>query len=334
MSVKLLEEVMEWDPARVSGRIACSEGLPSQADRLTALCGQVAEAAQRLGPVQALLARRVRTVLDGATLEEREELFVRVETAHGALLESWGAPTSRGVPPAEVAAGLQRRLSRARGALSANAGPLPTDLPLALSPSVAAPLVSALALLLRGDIAAASGLSRNLGKRAFPPVMTLADVPAHPQGSRERKVDDEGTPCAAVTLVDAGTLSGLLHSKETAGTQRANGRGFAADGGAPSPSPLNLHLREGTAPLPPDRVELDCRIETFTPSPRLGHVSLRVAGRELRGDRTYAQIAPFDLELPVLATFRRLIATGGELTFFPAFDGVGTPWLVLAPGGK
>jgi len=345
------ELALEWDPALRAGRHAAGgwghepllpleePELGDWAERTRALAAAVDGRVRALGPVQALLVRCLRTTLSAEAeaegdRETREELFVRVETPWGGLLESWGAPGPHRPSPAEVAELLAGRLEPAAAVLGRTAGPLDPSLPLCLAPSAAAPLVAALGMLLRGDIAAATGLGRNLGKRVLAAAVSVGDLPSHPGGTRQRRVDDEGQPCVPLTLVEAGRLVGFVHSRQTAATlqQPVSGRGFLREGGEAGPAALNLALQPGVVPLPADHAWLGCRIETFTPSPALGVVSLRLAGREIHDGKPGAAIAPFDVELPVLEVLRRVLGTGPRVEFFPAFDGVGTPWLLLEPG--
>ncbi|MDQ3265853.1 MAG: metallopeptidase TldD-related protein [Myxococcota bacterium] len=346
MRVVQQELALEWDPAIKAGRHAAGGAgqlpdpglLEAWAARTRALAAAVDQRVSALGPLQALLVRCLQTTSrsgeETGDSEAREELFVRVETAHGGLLESWGAPLPRAPTPEEVASIVGARLEEAESALRGPAVALDPSLPLCLSPSAAAPLIAALGTLLRGDIAGSSGLARNAGKRVLAPAVTVIDHPAHPLGSRQRRFDDEGVPCAELTLVDGGRLAGFLHTQKSAAALGVapNGRGFGFEGPEAVPGPLNLALQAGPAELPADHAWLCCRIETFTPSPALGVVTLRLAGREQRSGRPGPVIAPFEAELSVMETLRRVRGTGPRLDFFPAFDGVGTPWLLLEPG--
>jgi predicted Zn-dependent protease len=83
--------------------------------------------------------------------------------------------------------------------------------------------------------------------------------------------------------------------------------------------------------LPERYTELVARVETFTTMPRPGTVSLLAGGWEVHGGRRVRRIAPVDLSLPVLETFRALRGVGADLAFFPTAEGCGTPTLLLPP---
>ncbi|HLL82824.1 MAG TPA: metallopeptidase TldD-related protein [Longimicrobium sp.] len=261
----------------------------------------------------------------------REQALVRCETPNGALVD--------GVASARLGGGLEPSAAteRLRAAVEALAGagtPLDAGLPLVLRPPVAGPLVAGLAWALRGDVAASvPGLARAVGKKLFPGVLTVRDEPTHPLGTVLRAFDDEGQRTEPVTAVRAGVLLGFLHSRRTAARLgvASNGRGLRVGREAPSPGALNLHVEPGTAALPPDRTELSARVETFTTMRQPGVVSLLAWGWEVRDGRRHRRVGPLELELPVLATFRQLVAVGSDLTFLPGSDGCGTPTLVFAP---
>jgi PmbA protein len=258
-----------------------------------------------------------------------EEAFVRCETARGAVVDAVAAP-----PGGEVDfAPLRARLEEAVAALEGPAGPPSPGLPWVLRPAVAAPLVAGLAWLLRGDVAASTpALARAAGKKPFPSLLSVEDDPRQPLGTRPRTLDDEGQPTRGLKLISEGRLAGFLHSAETAARLGAepHGRGFREGTAPPAPSPLNLFVVPRADALPADCTELVARVETFTTMSRPGVVLLIAGGWEVRGGRRVRRIAPVELELPVMETFRALRGVGSDLTFFPTADGVGTPSLVLA----
>ncbi|MBU8894119.1 TldD/PmbA family protein [Corallococcus sp. M34] len=261
----------------------------------------------------------------------REDFFVRVETARGAVVDALSSA------PALLDAGLpalRARLTEAVAALNGPAGAVDPSLPVVLCPAVAAPLVAGLAWLLRGDVVAATpALARAVGRKVFPSVLTVEDDPAHSGGTRARAMDDEGHPVSLLRLVDAGRLMGFLHASVTAARlgSAPNGRGLRAPGELPSPEALNLHIVPRGDALPADYTELVARVETFTTMARPGTVSLVAAGWEVRGGERIRRLAPVELDLSVLETFRALRGVGADLTFFPTADGCGTPSLHFPP---
>lgn len=268
---------------------------------------------------------------EGARTETGEEAFLRCETSRGAVVDA--VALSAGEDDATLAA-LSARLAEAVSALEGPAEAADPTLPLVLRPAVAAPLVAGLSWLLRGDVASATpALARAVGRKPFPSLLTVEDDPLHPQGTRRRTLDDEGRPARAVRLIDEGRLMGFLHSGETAARLGAepNARGLREGTSPPAPSPINLFIVPRADALPTHYTELVARVETFTTMPRPGTVSLIAGGWEVRDGQRVRRIAPMELDLPLLETFRALRGVGADLTFFPTADGCGTPTLVLPP---
>ncbi|QDE72334.1 TldD/PmbA family protein [Myxococcus xanthus] len=292
----------------------------------------------RTGIVQALVLSQSETwtahVLAGASrahVESREEVFVRCETERGAVVDAVALGAGQGAHALEA---LRSRLAEAFDALEGPVDAVDPALPLVLRPAVAAPLVAGLVWMLRGDVAAATpALARALGRKLFPSVLGLEDDAAHPQGTRRRALDDEGMPMHPVRLVDEGRLSGFLHTASTAPRLGgvSNGRALRSMLAGPTPNALNPFVMPRADPLPAHYTELIARVETFTTMPRPGTVTLVAGGWEVRDGRRVRRIAPVELELPVLETFRALRGVGTDLTFFPTAEGCGTPTLVFPP---
>ncbi|MFY0524853.1 metallopeptidase TldD-related protein [Archangium gephyra] len=260
----------------------------------------------------------------------REEAFVRCETSRGALVDAVASP----LEGTWNLAALKARLAEAVEALEGPAEAADPGLPLVLRPAVAAPLVAALAWMLRGDVVASTpALARAVGKKLFPSVLSVEDDPLHPLGTQLRSLDDEGVPMRVSRLIEEGRLQGFLHSATTAASLGAepNGRGLRAESSPPSPSPVNLFIVPRGDALPSHYTELVARIETFTTMPRPGTVSLVAGGWEVHEGRRVRRVAPMELSLPVLETFRVLRGVGADLTFFPTAEGCGTPSLVFPP---
>jgi predicted Zn-dependent protease len=263
-------------------------------------------------------------------VSSREEAFVRCETARGAVVDAVAAPLGE---PWELES-LRGRFAEAFEALEGPAEAVDPALPLVLRPAIAAPLVAALAWMLRGDVAASiPALARAVGKKPFPSVLSVEDAPLHPLGTQWRSVDDEGTPTRLLRLIEEGRLQGFLHSAATAARLgvEPNGRGLRFEDAPPAPSPVNLFVVPRGDALPEHYTELVARVETFTTMPRPGTVTLLSGGWEVRGGQRVRRVAPADLSLPVLETFRSLRGVGGDLTFFPTAEGCGTPTLLLPP---
>jgi len=258
--------------------------------------------------------------------------LARCETALGTLVEAVECDDVSGRWEPGPALG---RAAEA-GAVVAAAGGREPDrrLPLVLRPAVASQLVAGLGWILRGTTAAAAaGLPRAVGRRVFPARLTLVDDPRRPGAARPRLVDDEGRRAAPLDLVREGVLRELLHSTASAAALGAlpNGRAVRRDVSAPpAPAALGLRVLPRGDPPPGDHVELTTRFETLSTMPRPGIVTLVVAGWEVRdGNRAHA-VGPFDLELPVVATWRALRGAGSDLEVLPAAGRCGTPSLELA----
>jgi PmbA protein len=260
----------------------------------------------------------------------REEAFVRCETSRGAIVDAVASPWG-GTWPLES---LRERLARAVEALEGPAEAVDPSLPLVLRPAVAAPLVEALAWLLHGDVVASiPALVRAVGKKPFPAVLSVRDEPLHPLGTRRLDLDDEGVPAGPLRLIEEGRLLGFLHSAGTAARLGVapNGRGLRFEGSPPAPGAVNLFVVPRGDALPARYTELVARVETFTTMPRPGLVAMVAGGWEVHEGRRVRRVAPMDLNLPVLETFRELKGVGPELAFFPTAGGVGAPTLVLPP---
>ncbi|NTX55018.1 metallopeptidase TldD-related protein [Myxococcus sp. CA039A] len=266
---------------------------------------------------------------------EHEAAFLRCETSRGALVDA--VPLLALMTKGEGDLGPVRvRLADAVSALEGPAKQADRSLPLVLRPAVAAPLVAGLAWLLRGDIGAAMpALTRAVGRKLFPSILSVVDDPLDPRGTQHRSIDDEGRPARVLRLVDEGRLTGFLHTEETAARLggESGGRGLRELAHPATPTPLNLCVLPREDALPADYTELVARVENFSTMPTPGTVSLIAGGWEVRDGRRVHRVEPLELELPVLETFRGLRGVGSDLAFFPSAEGCGTPTLVLPPPG-
>lgn len=260
----------------------------------------------------------------------REEAFVRCETSRGAVVDAVAAPSAE---EWDLEA-FRARLAEAVEALEGPAEAVDVGLPLVLRPAVAAPLVAALAWMMGGEVAASTpALARMVGKKLFPSVLSVGDEPLHPLGTQRRSMDDEGLPSRPLRLVEEGRLQGFLHSAGTAARLgvEPNGRGLRTELAPPAPAPVNLFVLPRGDALPERYTELVARVETFTTMPRPGTVGMVAGGWECQGGRRMRRLAPVDLSLPVLETFRVLRGVGADLAFFPTAEGCGTPTLLFPP---
>ena len=227
------------------------------------------------------------------------------------------------------------RVHRSLDAVAEEGVPPDPLLPMVLRPSVAAPLVSGLAWLLRGDTAVHTpGLAAARTRKVFPAHLTVCDDPLHPLGTRQRSYDDEGQPSTPLSLVQDGRLMDFLHSMQSAHemASRSNGRGFVNTGNRlspPTPQAINLYIRPVGIKLPDSYLELTTKLETLKTMPRAGLVTMNVAGWMVREGARKLRVRPFDLHLPLLPTWRRLAGVGDDLCFLSCSDGCGTPSLLF-----
>lgn len=322
--------------ARPAGTLSV-EGSRSESRRVAA---QLAGALQGTpAHIQAVLVRdysswsavvSTRGVRGGEWLERRN-LMVRCETPAGAVVDASSQPVLHEPLACEDMVG---RLAAAVEALAAPGADPDPALPVVLRPAVAAPLVGALGWFLRATTALdMRGVRERLGAKLFPSVLNVVDDPHAPGATHDRLLDDEGLPTRAVTCVEDGRFVSLLHSTATAAAFGATPTGHGMRLGVserPSPAAVNLHVAPSVAELPDERLELVARVETLTHMPRPGVLTLVVAGWEVRGDRR-RRVGPFDLNMLLLPTWRRLRAVGDDLQFLPVADWCGTPTLVFDP---
>lgn len=256
-------------------------------------------------------------------------LLLRIETALGPFVDSAVADH----PDALDLSDLLRRLEETLELAGQPRHRAPAGLPIALGPAVAAPLISALTTLLRGDVAAATpGWAQSVTRRIFPACLTLTDDPAAATAADSLRLDEEGIPVGPLVLIDGGRLTSFLHSEASAAAMgtMSNGRGSRRGSPEhPAPAATCLRVEAGTATLPEDCVELTTRVETFTSMPKAGVVTLIAAGFERRGGRRVRAIEPSGLVLPVLPTLRRLVGVAGTAERVHLGDEVATPTLIF-----
>jgi hypothetical protein len=159
--------------------------------------------------------------------------------------------------------------------------------------------------LLEGDLLVGqrSPLAGLDGSLAAPQTLTVVDDPSRLDLPGGFEFDDEGVPAAPVSLVEEGSIRGLLCDLETAGTLgRAPGRGRRATWDVvPVPRLSNLVVSPGD--VSPDDLEsgLDralvvSRLAGATVDPSSRRLVLRVErGWELRNGRRRRPLAPFEL---------------------------------------
>jgi PmbA protein len=143
--------------------------------------------------------------------------------------------------------------------------PSTAKVPVVYDPRVAGGLIGHLAGAINGASVArgVSFLKDKLGQRIFAPGVAIRDDPRRIRGLRSRRVDGEGTPTAAIALVDDGLLTTWLLDSRSARQLGMRSAGHAARGtsGPPSPSPTNLYLAAGN--LTPTELMADIRLGLY-----------------------------------------------------------------------
>jgi predicted Zn-dependent protease len=178
-----------------------------------------------------------------------------------------------------------------------------------LDPSVVAIVLDTLA---RGRLTAAPGAPRGPEPRLASAAITVIDDPTAPASYGGFAFDDEGEPAAALTLVDAGRITGRLADRATGGTGRGRRPGHLA---RLSPASSHLQLVPGAADpsqLYTDGLVLEAGLAaSFDP----GSDRIRIAcgrARELRaGNATGRVYADVELvgSLTALLTAADAVAT-------------------------
>ncbi len=142
-----------------------------------------------------------------------------------------------------------RRLEWARQAAAAPAGPCPV----CFTPPGTAVLLAPFRLACRGKsvLQGISPLADQQGARRFDAAFTLRDEPLLDGHSGSRPVDDEGTPCRPLAVVEHGVVGEFIYDLETAaqGGVPPTGHGRRTTFGKPQASWSNLVVSPGSASL-------------------------------------------------------------------------------------
>jgi PmbA protein len=231
-------------------------------------------------------------------------------TARAAL--AWGQ-----VGPAAAAKAVER-LGAGR--------PNPGRQPVVLDREVVAEFLSLLGSTLSAEavLKGRSLFAGKLGTLQASPAVTLIDDPTLPGAVGSAPCDDEGQPTRRKLLIDAGVLTGYLHSLQTAHRMGVapTGNGFRRDlESPPQPRPGNLVLEPGRdAPgawtgAGGARVIVDDILGAHTMNPVSGDFSVGASGFTLgRGGRRAFRGATIAGNLGTL--FASIAAVGADLRFF------------------
>ena len=127
--------------------------------------------------------------------------------------------------------------------------PATTRIPVVYAPRVSGSLLGHLSSAINGAAVArgTSFLKDSMGKRVLAPGLRVMDDATRRRGLRSRPFDGEGTPCAALALVEDGILQSWVLDGRSARQLKLASTGHASrgTGGPPSPSASNLWLEAG-----------------------------------------------------------------------------------------
>ena len=122
--------------------------------------------------------------------------------------------------------------------------------PLIFDPRVARSMLSSLASAINGAAIArgTSFLKDAMGSQLFSPTITITDDASRLRGLASRPFDGEGIATSPLTLIDGGILKTWLLDTRSANQlgMKTTGHASRGLGSAPSPSPTNLTLHNGT----------------------------------------------------------------------------------------
>lgn len=257
--------------------------------------------------------------------QEQRVVLTRIETPRGAVVDGFIDRNLQKKPEIES---FTQRLLTAHKLFSEPMAPVDLTLPCLLKPSVAAVMVYGLSWLLRGPVIVGSpSLKKLQGRRIFPACLSLVDQ------AGGRAFDDEGTACQKVTLIRNGVLEDFLQTRASAMAleMETNGRAFYQEAEMlPSAQPLDLGVLPGQEALPDHYIEMTSRLETFAVMSKSGVITLIAGGFEVKDGKRIKAVGPFNLDLPLLKTWRMLQAVGSKDEEFPALE-CRTPSLLFGP---
>ncbi|MBN1947199.1 MAG: hypothetical protein JW797_16125 [Bradymonadales bacterium] len=149
----------------------------------------------------------------------------------------------------DINALVEQAIRRAQLPLSAT-GPSPSNRPVLLEPAAMAAILELIAPhFTHASYSSGRGfLADKLGETLFSPSLTVAIHPTHPL-LLERPFDGEGWPRRHITLIDQGTIAGLVYTRQQARRQRVSPSGYtpvSPDLASPSPEHLVMNGQEGS----------------------------------------------------------------------------------------
>jgi len=222
----------------------------------------------------------------------------------------------------------------------AGATPVPSgDYAVVLTPQAAVNLVSRLGMLLTADAFEQGRTLFELGAGVAAPAFSLVDDATIPGGLGSQPVDAEGVPTRRTTLIDRGTVTGVLHDSATAATFGHD----AAPGNAkrssyramPHPGPSNLFINPGTV-SPSSLVAgvshgilVDELIGLHATNPVTGRFGAAARGRLIRGGRIDRPVADIAIAGRYSDLLTGICGIADDLTFLPGHSGLGSPSVLI-----
>ncbi|NUQ34499.1 MAG: TldD/PmbA family protein [Planctomycetaceae bacterium] len=184
------------------------------------------------------------------------------------------------------------------------------------------------------------GVSRwkdSIGKRVLDPRVSIIDDPADPRGISSSTFDGEGTPTQVRRLIDAGTLTGFVHTRATAAATKMEptGNGSRSINTSPSPRTHNLIMEGGSDSV--SKLTRDAEgglivsrlLGTFTSNFLAGQVSGNISlGYPVKGGERTGRVKNAALNVNIFEMFQpgRLIGISKERRWV---GGEYLPWLLI-----
>jgi PmbA protein len=179
-----------------------------------------------------------------------------------------------------------------------------------------------------------SRLAGRRGEKVFSGCLTIFDDGTLPWMTGTIPFDDERVPPVPRKLVDAGVVSGCLHSLKTSAvmSEQATGNGFRpAMTSAPVPGPSNFFIENGLSPVegiaPSGRsVRFSSLMGAHTIDQVSGDFSLGASGHLLEGGEVVSPFRNGTVSGNLYKLMGSLEATGNDLTFYGS---MGSPTLLF-----
>ncbi len=207
-----------------------------------------------------------------------------------------------------------------------------------LESQVAMEFLGLLAASLQGDnvVKGRSLLASKRGQKVLSELVTILDDGLLPRGLGTSPFDDEGTPQASKTLVEAGTVRGFVFDRLWGARAGQGSTGNAVRAGIKAPPVVgfsNLYLQPGSGSLEDLAAGLERGLVitevlgAHTADPVSGQFSLGAVGFLVEKGKITRPVKSIALAGQVVELFAAVQAVGGDLRFLGR---TGSPSLVVA----